>query len=211
MFKKEQLSLVDVLSELDNMQQLAQISNYQYYNNLFNKRTVILNGPIDDTLIETVFMPLYSFEQDDSDEPVTLFINTCGGDVLSGLKLLPLIDNYKKKLNIYCLDAFSMGAIIMCAGFNNPNVKKYCYAYSYVLFHDGYNALEGEAKTVEDLISFNKTLDKKIKEYVLKNTKISRDFYEKHERKQLFLDAQEMKDYGIVDEIIGDYIKLGDE
>lgn len=180
------------------------IINYQYFNNLLNHRTIVFNSEVDDTILESIMLPLMNFEKDDSDEPITLIINTDGGDVINSMPLLNIIDNYKKRLNIICFHAFSMGANIMCAGKHNPNVKKYCYPYSYLLFHNGQSAVAAEARTVEDFINFYKKLDENIGNYIVSHTNIPKEEYETFDRKQVFLDSKKMLLYGIVDEIIGE-------
>ena len=53
--------------------------SYQYFNNLWNHRTIIFNSIVDETIVESVIVPLKRFEEDDSNEPVTLILNTNGG------------------------------------------------------------------------------------------------------------------------------------
>ena len=102
--------------------------SYQYFNNLWNHRTIIFNSIVDETIVESVIVPLIRFEEDDSNVSVTLILNSNGCSVNDGLVVCNIIDSYKKKLNIYVLGyAYSMGSIILCSGNNNPNITKYCY------------------------------------------------------------------------------------
>ena len=70
-------------------------------------------------------------------------------------------------------------------------------------FHAGYSAVEGESLSVEDQIAFNKKTDNTIRDYVVENTKITAEEYKANERRQWYLSAQEMKEKGLVDIIIG--------
>lgn len=144
------------------------------------------------------------FEEDDIAAPVTLIINSVGGSVLDGLVLVNIIDNYKKKLNIIAYGyVASMGAIIMCAGKDNPNVTKYCHQFTIGLFHDGYTCVEGESGSVEDTIAFNRRIDEMVKSYVVAHTNFTEEEYDKNiHRHQLYLTAQELLEKGVVDEII---------
>lgn len=181
---------------------------YAYFDSLLNKRTVIFNQEVNESILESVIIPLLNFEKDDSDEPVTLVINTQGGDPVSGSKLLTVIDEYTKKLNIVCYDAMSMGAIIMCAGSKNPNVHKSCYALSNILFHDGSTTISAESGTTLDIIRWSEEFDNRLRAYVLTHTSVPAKVYDEHKRKQWFLSAKEMLEYGIVDEIIGEELEL---
>lgn len=177
---------------------------YQYFLQLLKKRTIVLNAEIDENILETVFLPLKNFEKDNSKEPVTLIINTPGGSVADGLMLCNVIDHYTKPLEIIVPSySCSMGTIILCSGNNNPNVVKKCYPFSFALFHSGQTYVGGESTSVDDVIDFNRAVDNKIREYVVNNTKISEELYTAHHRKQWYLTAEEMLQYGLVDEIIG--------
>ena len=87
---------------------------------------------------------------------------------------------------------------------HNPNVKKFCYPFSFALFHSGYTAFEGEALSVEDAMAFNKRVDNRIRDYIVANTKITEEQYRANERRQWYLDAHDMKELGLIDVIIGE-------
>jgi len=193
----EFLEGVETFSQLDPI-------NYQYFHNLLNRRTILLNSEINESIIETIYMPLKEFEADSKEDKVTLILNTVGGSIADGLMLCNVIDNYKKPLDIIVPSySCSMGTIILCAGSNNPNVTKYCYPFSFALFHSGETFLTGETASVEDIVDFNKKNSEKIKQYVISHTKIPDALYDEHARKQWYLTAEDMFEYGLVDKIIG--------
>lgn len=177
---------------------------YQYFKNLLQNRTIILNSEIDENILENVVLPLKDFENDKSNDKVTLILNTPGGSVADGLMLCNIIDNYKKPLEIIVPSySCSMGTIILCSGNKNPNVTKKCYPFSFGLFHSGQTFVGGESTSVKDTVDFNENVDNRIREYIIANTNISDELYEKHHRKQWYITADEMLAYGLVDEIIG--------
>lgn len=177
---------------------------YQYFLNLLHKRTIILNSEIDENFLEMVVLPLKQFEEDSSNQKVTLILNTAGGSIADGLMLCNVIDNYKKPLEIIVPSySCSMGTIILCSGNHNPNVVKKCYPFSFSLLHSGQTYVGGETASVDDVIDFNRMIDNKIKEYITSNTNISEDLYQQHHRKQWYLTADEMLEFKLVDEIIG--------
>ena len=100
--------------------------------------------------------------------------------------------------------ACSMGTIILSSGNKNPNVTKYCYPFTFALFHSGYTAVDGESLSVEDRIEFNRRVDHSIRDYVVANTNITAEEYKEHERHQWYLTAKEMKEKGLIDIIIGE-------
>lgn len=178
---------------------------YQYFHQLLEKRTIILNYDVSDDIVERVFLPLKEFEEDDSTEPVTLILNSSGGSVSDGFFLAHYISKYSKPLNILVPGyACSMAAIILAGGGKNENVIRSCFPCSYALIHDGYVALTAqESKTAADIMNFNDKIDEQIKDFIIQNTNITKEEYDSHMRHQWFLYAQDMLEKGLIDKIIG--------
>lgn len=178
---------------------------YQYFHQLLNKRTIILNEYVSDATVEKVYLPLKEFEEDESTEPVTLILNSCGGSVSNGFYLAQYISMYSKPLNIIVPGmAASMAAIILAGGGKNENVIRYGFPASYILLHDGYIALESsEARTADDIMEFNKEVDADIRDFIIQNTNISPEIYDAHARKQWFIKGDELKQLGLIDCIYG--------
>ena len=138
-------------------------------------------------------------------EPVTLIMNSSGGSVSDGFFLAHYISQYSKPLNIIIPGyACSMAAIILAGGGKNENVIRSCFPCSYALLHDGYVALAAsEAKTANDIMTFNNQIDEKIRQFFIDNTDISEEEYDTHARRQWFLFADEMKEKNLIDRIMG--------
>lgn len=203
--------MLEDLTALLNVQSIDPAS-YQYFTQLLENRTIIFNQEVDENIIERVVIPLMDFEKDSSNDPVTLILATIGGSISDGFILCNIIDQYTKPLNVIVLGyAASMGTIILAAGAHNPNVTRKCYPYSYALLHAGSTAFSGESLSVEDAMYFNKRVDNKVREFITSHTKVTEEEYKEHERKQWFFDANDMLEYGFVDEIIGVTNSKGDE
>ena len=179
------------------------IVRYQYFENL-KKRTIVFNRMVDEDILEYLILPLRQFEEDDSNEPVNLILNTCGGSTLAGLVVLNLIDNYKKPLNIYVYSyAMSMGAIILAAGNKNPNVRKFAHKFSIGLIHSGDVVLgQSTANQAKDTMNFLQDIDKRIEQYFFENTNFTKAVWKKIKDKEFYMTAEEMKKYGLIDEIL---------
>lgn len=193
------LSLVQDTAGLDPVM-------YQYFNQLFNHRTVIFNKDVTEDIVETIWLPLRDFELDESCAPVTLVINSMGGSVTDGFFLAHYLAHYSKPLNIYITGcAASMAAVILAGCGKNPNITRFCYPSSYALIHDGYVALAAsEAKTAQDMMAFNDKVDEDIRKFIIDHTNITAEEYDKHSRHQWFLNAKEMVAMGLADKIIGE-------
>ena len=164
----------------------------------------MFNRMVDEDILEYLILPLRQFEEDDSNEPVNLILNTCGGSTMAGLVVLNLIDNYKKPLNIYVYSyAMSMGAIILAAGNKNPNVRKFAHKFSIGLIHSGDVVLgQSTANQAKDTMNFLQDIDKRIEQYFFENTNFTKAVWKKIKDKEFYMTAEEMKKYGLIDEIL---------
>ena len=200
MNKKEFLEIP--LSDLVGDSSLPDPVTYQYYKNLKNRK-IIINEEIGDNLLETATLPFIEMDNDGTGKPIEIIISTVGGEIYSGFNLVDQIEKAKSPVTIHIMSmAASMGFLIAMAGKNNPNVKTVCHPFSVGLLHSGSQYMEGSAHAVKDTFDFSQHYEEKIKNYILTHTKIDENLYEKIERKEYWMDADEMKRLGIVDEII---------
>lgn len=181
---------------------LPDIVYYQYYKQLLNRK-IVINEAISDAIVESAVIPLIDMDNDGSGKPIEIYLATVGGDIYSGFNLVDIIEKVQTPVTIHIMSmAASMGLLIAMAGHNNPNVKTVCHPFSVGLLHSGSQYMEGTAHAVKDTFDFSQHYEDKIKEYILSHSNIDENLYEKVERKEYWMDAEEMKKLGIVDEII---------
>lgn len=175
---------------------------YQYYKGLL-KRKIIINEQIGDGLLETAILPFIEMDNDGTGKPIEIIISTVGGEIYNGFNLVDQIEKAKSPVTIHIMSmAASMGFLIAMAGKNNPNVKTVCHPFSVGLLHSGSQYMSGSAHAVKDTFDFSQHYEEKIKDYILSHTKIDEKLYDKVERKEYWMDADEMLRLGIVDEIL---------
>lgn len=200
MNKKEVLEIP--LSELGLDNPLPDPITYQYYKNLKNRK-IIINDQIDAGIVETVMIPLLEMDNDGTRKPIEIILNTVGGSLFDGAALCNIIDNLKAPTTITVMTyAYSMGSIVLMAGYDNPNVKKRCYKFSTALLHAGSSYLEGNSSSVKDQFNFYQKFEEIIKNYTLSHSKITPEEYEKMERYEWYMTSDIMLEKGLVDEII---------
>ena len=196
--KDYEISLDEILSDPTELTP----ATYQYFKNLKN-RTIIINDQITSDIVETAMLPLIEMDNDGTGEPIIIRLSTCGGSLFDGITLCDVIDNLKTKTTVVVQTyAYSMGGIILMAGYNNPNVKKVCYKHSTALLHSGSTYLEGNSSSVKDQFHFNEKFEKKLKDYTLSHSKITDEEYDSMERYEWYMDSDTMLSKGLVDEIL---------
>lgn len=177
-------------------------ATYQYYKNLQN-RTIIINEAVTANIVETVMLPLIEMDNDGTNEPITIRLSTVGGSLFDGITLCDIIDNLKTPTTIIVQTyAYSMGGIILMAGYNNPNVRKVCYKHSTALLHSGSTYLEGNSTAVKDQFHFNQKFEQKLKDYTLSHSKITENEYDAMERYEWYMDSDTMLEKGLVDDVL---------
>lgn len=200
----EYISMEELAAEIGKSLSGMNPKDYQYFDGLKNYRTVVFNNIVTDDIVESVLLPLKRFEEDSCLDPVTLIINTPGGSMADGAILLNIIDNYKKPLEILVYGySCSMGTLLLCAGNKNPNVTKKCYPFTFFLFHPGHINIDDNTSAAMDYIEYQKKFDAILRDYVIANTNISTEEYDKHSRNEWYLFSDDAKRLGLIDIIIG--------
>lgn len=175
---------------------------YQYYKSLENRR-IIINEEIGDSLLESAILPFWEMDNDGSGKPIEIMLSTPGGEIYNGFNFVNQIEKAKSPVTVHIMSmAASMGFLIAMAGHNNPNVKTVCHPFSVGLLHSGSQYMEGTTHAVKDAFDFSQHYEDKIKVYILSHSNIDEELYNKVERKEYWMDADEMLRLGIVDEII---------
>lgn len=182
------------------------------YNTFLEDRKIIINDVIDSNLIERVVLQILKFNAEDKGvpveerEPITLLISSPGGEVISGLGVIDAIKNSKTPINAIVLTcAYSMAFLIFIACH-----KRYMMPSASLLLHDGSTAMTGSANKVKDLQQFYDKLDSKLKDVIIKNSKITAKEYERNKDRELYLFPEEAIKKGLCDGIIYKDIDIDD-
>lgn len=180
------------------------VEEYFYLNDL-KQRKLFLNTDIDQTSVFDTVKHIMQFNKEDKSiepnqrRPILLYITSNGGEVDSGFELIDVIQN--SKTPIYTINLgyqYSMGFLIGLAGhkrFAMPNAK--------FLHHDGTNVIINSGTKAKDQMEFQDKIEERIKNYVISRTKVTEEEYKTHMRQEWYLFADEAKEYGMVDYILG--------
>lgn len=170
-------------------------------------RRLFLNIEIDDSVIDSAVYYILRYNALDKNipveerKPITLFINSPGGSVVSGYALIDVI--MASKTPVYTVNlgmAYSMGFLIFIAG-----NKRYSMQSATFLCHDGssYGGVESLNK-MKDRVEFETVqMENYTRDYVLERTIITEDEFERNRRREWYMYPLEAKEKGIVDKIIG--------
>lgn len=163
------------------------------------QRKIFLWGVVHDDSAEKIVNRLMYLDSEKPGEPITLYISSPGGSVTSGMVIIDTMNMIKSPVNTICMGlAASMGSMILSFG-----KKRSMYPNGRVMIHQpSISSIQGQATDME--ITANQILKTKsiLAEMLAKNCKQSFEKIMKDFDRDYWMDANESKAYGIVDEIL---------
>lgn len=175
---------------------------YDIYSRLLKERIVFLGSEIYDEVANVIMAQLIFLEYEDSDKDITIYINSPGGYVSSGLAIYDTIQFIKPDITTICIgQASSMAAILLAAGTKG---KRYALPHSRVMLHQPIGGATGQATDIAIHAKEIVRIKEELCNILVKHTNRKYDIIKKDTDRNFFIGAQEAKEYGIVDEVLTD-------
>lgn len=173
---------------------------YDIYSRLLKDRIVFLGGIINDALANTIIAQLLFLEAEDPKKDISLYINSLGGSVTAALAIYDTMQYIKPEVSTICVGiAASAGAVLLATG---QKGKRYALSNSEVMIHQVMGQAEGQAVDIEISARHIVRTKERINQILAKHTGQSIDKIEKDADRDFFMNAEEAKNYGIVDKIL---------
>jgi len=173
---------------------------YDIYSRLLKERIIFLGGPINDTLANIIIAQLLFLEHEDPKKDIKLYLNSPGGSVTAGLAIYDAMQYVKPDVSTVCVGmAASMAAVLLAAGSKG---KRIALPNSVVLLHQVMGGAEGQATEIEiHAKQILKTRDR-LNQILVKHTGQSLSKIEKDTDRDYYMNVNEAKDYGLIDEVV---------
>ncbi len=173
---------------------------YDIYSRLLKERIVFLGGPIVDDVANTVIAQLLFLESQEPKKDVYLYINSPGGSVTAALAIYDTMNHIKPDVSTICVGmAASAGAVLLAAG---QKGKRFTLPNSEVMIHQIMGEAEGQATEIEIEARHILRVKEKINKILAKHTGQPLAQIEKDTDRNFFMDAEEAKKYGVIDDIL---------
>lgn len=189
-------TLVPMVVEQTNRGERA----YDIYSRLLKERIIFVTGPIEDHVASLITAQLLFLEADNPKKEISMYINSPGGVVTSGMAIYDTMQFVRPPVATLCIgQAASMGSLLLCAGekgmrFALPNAR--------ILLHQPSGGFQGQASDIErhaeDIIKMKRRLN----EVYVHHTGQDYETIDKTLDRDYFLTAEEAKTFGLVDEVI---------
>lgn len=174
---------------------------YDIYARLLMDRIVFVTGEINDELANAVCAQLLYLQAMDGKAPVSMYINSPGGVVTSGLGILDTMKFVSCPVYTYCFgQAASMAAVILAAGRRG---HRYSLPSSRIMIHQPSGGMEGKASDVEISYREMERLKDMLNDMLAKFTRKKASVIEKATDRDNFMSAEEAVRFGLIDGIVG--------
>lgn len=173
---------------------------YDIYSRLLKERIIFLHDQVNQNTASLVIAQLLFLESEDPKKDITLYINSPGGEIQSGLAIVDAMHHVKPDVATVCTGmAASMGAVILSQGAKG---KRYVLPNSEVMIHQPLTGIEGQASDIEITAKHILKLKDKLYEMLAEATGKTKAQLEKDGDRDYWMSSDEAKKYGIVDAVL---------
>lgn len=172
---------------------------YDLYSRLLEDRIIILSNEINENNANIIISELLYLDSI-SNEDITIYINSPGGEISSGLAIYDTMNYIKSDVSTICIGmAASMAAFILSSG---KKGKRYILPNSEVMIHQPLGGVQGQATEIKIVADRIIKLKNKINNILSKNTNKNIKQIEYDTERDYYMNSKEALEYGIIDKII---------
>lgn len=182
---------------------------YDIFSRLLKERIIFVNGPIHDGMSQLVVAQLLHLEAENPTKEISMYINSPGGVVTSGLSIYDTMQYIKPKVSTLVVgQAGSMGSVLSVAGeagmrFSLPNAR--------IMVHQPSGGYQGQATDIMIHAAETQKVKEQLYGIYVKHTGNTLKEVEKALERDNFMSPEEAKDWGHIDEIVENRVADGDD
>jgi len=189
-------TLVPMVVEQTNRGERA----YDIYSRLLKERIIFVTGPIEDHVASLITAQLLFLEADNPKKEISMYINSPGGVVTSGMAIYDTMQFVRPPIATLCLgQAASMASLLLCAG---EKGMRYALPNARVLLHQPSGGFQGQASDIErhaeDIIKMKRRLN----EVYVSHTNQKYETVERTLDRDYFMTAEQAKEFGLIDRVL---------
>jgi ATP-dependent Clp protease protease subunit len=174
--------------------------SFDIYSRLLNERIVFIGTPIDDQVANLVVAQLLHLESEDPDKDISIYINSPGGVVYSGLAIYDTMQFVKPDVRTICFGvAMSMGSLLLTGG--APG-KRMALPNSRILIHQPSGGFEGQSADIEIHAREILALRRRVDEIYARHSGQSAEQVHDDMDRDRFFTAEQAREYGLIDGVI---------
>jgi ATP-dependent Clp protease protease subunit len=173
---------------------------YDIYSRLLKERIIFVVGPINDAISSVVCAQLLFLEAENPTKDISMYINSPGGVVSSGLAMYDTMEYIRPDVSTVCIgQAASMGSLLLTAGAKG---KRYCLPHAKVMIHQPSGGFQGQATDIEIHAREILATRARLNEIYVKHTGRKLDEIETAMERDNFMVPEDAKKFGLIDEVV---------
>jgi len=174
--------------------------SYDIYSRLLKDRIIFLGTPIDDNVANIIIAQLLFLEAEDPEKDIFIYINSPGGSITAGMAIFDTMRYVKPDVSTMCVGlAASMGAFLLAAGNKG---KRLATPNSEILIHQPLGGAQGQATDIEIHAKRIIKVKERLNNILAELTGQPLERIQKDTDRDTFMDAEEAKEYGLIDDVI---------
>ena len=173
---------------------------YDIYSRLLKENIIFLGGPIDDNSANLIIAQLLFLQSEDPKKDIQLYINSPGGSVSSTLAIIDTMQHVKNDISTVCVGMAASGAALVLS--SGTKGKRMALPNAEVMIHQPIGGAEGQASDIEISAKHILKMRASLNKMLAKNTGQPISRIEKDVDRDFFMDADEAKKYGVIDQVI---------
>ncbi|MDA0693852.1 MAG: ATP-dependent Clp endopeptidase proteolytic subunit ClpP [Proteobacteria bacterium] len=196
MQKVENIGLIPMVVEQTSRGERS----YDIYSRLLKERVVFVVGQVEDYMANLIVAQLLFLESENPDKDIHLYINSPGGSVTAGLAIYDTMKFIKPDVSTTCIgQAASMGAFLLSAGAKG---KRFCLPNARTMIHQPSGGAQGQATDIDIQAKEILIIRERLNRLMAEHTGQSIEVIERDTERDRFMDAEQSKAYGLVDDVV---------
>ena len=172
---------------------------YDIFSRLLKERIIFIAGPVEDGMATLVCAQLLFLEAENPKKEISLYINSPGGVVTSGMAIYDTMQFIRPKVSTLCFgQAASMGSLLLAAG--EPGMR-YSLPNARIMVHQPSGGFQGQASDIERHAQDIVKLKKRLNDVYVKHTGQKYDVIERTLDRDHFMTTEESLEFGLIDQV----------
>ncbi|WP_255569971.1 MULTISPECIES: ATP-dependent Clp endopeptidase proteolytic subunit ClpP [unclassified Exiguobacterium] len=173
---------------------------YDIYSRLLKDRIILLGSAIDDNVANSIVAQLLFLAAEDPDKDISLYINSPGGSITSGMAIYDTMNFIKPNVSTICIGmAASMGAFLLQAG---EKGKRFALPNAEIMIHQPLGGTQGQASDIKIHAERIIKMREKLNQIMADNTGQPLEVIERDTERDYFMSAEEASNYGLIDKVM---------
>ena len=173
---------------------------YDIYSRLLKERVIFMVGQVEDHMANLIVAQMLFLESENSEKDISLYINSPGGQVSSGMAIYDTMQFVRPDVSTVCIgQAASMAAVILAGGATG---KRHALPHSRIMIHQPMGGAQGQATDIEihtqEILRMRERLNQILSNRTgktMKKIKVDTD-------RDNFMSANEAENYGLIDSVL---------